>query len=77
MTSNECCDDVGWRAYLGTSQRNHDHPPLDGSCVHSANGFGCKLVAAVFLLKYYFSEILRLRKRGLLRFASFLCPSRL
>jgi hypothetical protein len=20
-----CCDDVGWRAYLGTSQRNHDH----------------------------------------------------
>jgi hypothetical protein len=25
MTSNECCDIVGWRAYLGTSQRNHDH----------------------------------------------------
>jgi hypothetical protein len=25
MTSNECCDDVWWRAYLGTSQRNHRH----------------------------------------------------
>jgi hypothetical protein len=24
MTSNKCCDDVGWRTYLGTSQRNHD-----------------------------------------------------
>jgi hypothetical protein len=77
MTSNECCDDVGWRAYLGTSQRNHDHPPLDGSCGHSATGFGCNLIAAFFLLKRYFSEILRLRKMGLLHFASFLCPSRL
>jgi hypothetical protein len=102
MTSNECCDDIGWRAYLGTSQRNHDHPPLDGSCVHSASEFelnvevgtvlnmcppvvSCGMVLALnwslhfFLLKRYFSEILRLpkRKRGLLRFASFLCPSRL
>jgi hypothetical protein len=25
MTFNECCDDVWWRPYLGTSQRNHDH----------------------------------------------------
>jgi hypothetical protein len=54
MTSNERCDDVGWRAYLGTSQRNHDHPPLDGSCVHSANGFGCKLVAAFFFVETLF-----------------------
>jgi hypothetical protein len=53
MTSNECCDDVGWRAYLGTSQRNHDHPPLDSSCVHSSKGFGCKLVAAFFLLGFH------------------------
>jgi hypothetical protein len=68
MTSNECCDDVGWRAYLGASQHNHDHPPLDGSCVHSANGFGCKLVAAFFLLKRYFSEVLRLRKREVVAF---------
>jgi hypothetical protein len=48
VTSNECCDDVGWRAYLRTSQRNHDRPPLDGSFVHSANGFRCKLVAGGF-----------------------------
>jgi hypothetical protein len=26
MTSDECCDDVWWCPYLGTSQRNHDHP---------------------------------------------------
>jgi hypothetical protein len=57
MTSNECCDDVGWRAYLGTSQRNHDHPPLDGCCVHSANGFCCNLVAAFF----FFVETLFLK----------------
>jgi hypothetical protein len=49
MTSNECRDDVGWRAYLMTSQRNLGHPPLDGSCLDSANGSGCKLVSAVFV----------------------------
>jgi hypothetical protein len=25
MTSDECCDDVWWCPYPGTSQRNHDH----------------------------------------------------
>jgi hypothetical protein len=25
MTSDECCDDVRWCPYPGTSQRNHDH----------------------------------------------------
>jgi hypothetical protein len=68
MTSNECCDDVGWRAYLGTSQRNHDHPPLDGSCVHSANGFVCKLVAALFFVETLFFRNFATSQKGVVAF---------
>jgi hypothetical protein len=82
MTSNVCCDDVWWCSYPGTSQRNHDHQcsnfkvaRLSGTCVHSAKVFGCKLIAALSSSKRHFSGILRLRKRWLLCFPSFLRPS--
>jgi hypothetical protein len=62
MTSNECCDIVGWRAYLGTSQRNHDHQ-CSKSLPWTALVYTVPMVLAVNWSLRFFADNVRVRRQ--------------